>query len=57
MMKKYTGSFRTSIPYEDIKELKRLASRKGYTLYGYIDMILKGHLQKEAENEGQRISE
>lgn len=56
MRKKYTGSFRTSIPYEGIEELKKLASRKGYTLYGYIDMILKEHLQKEAKDE-ERVSE
>ena len=59
MRKKYTGSFRTTIPEEDYKRLKALANRKGYTLSGYIDRLCLESIRKEEANDGikKRISD
>lgn len=54
MRKKYTGSFRTTIPEEDYKRLKALANRKGYTLSGYIDRLCLESIRKEEANNAQK---
>ncbi len=52
---------RTHLTASDRKDLKRIARSKGYTMPGYITKICKEavsiELKKEAENEGQRVSE
>ncbi len=47
----YTGMVRTTLKPEEKSDLKRIASSKGMTFTGCIDMYLREAIRKEKETE------
>ena len=49
----YTGVYRTRLESSEKKDLKKIAQKKGMTLSGYVDHIIREEIKREAENAGK----
>lgn len=52
----YTGTYRTMLKTSEKRDLKKIAQKKGMTLTGYVDHVLREEIKKEVENGTASIS-
>ncbi len=49
----YTGVYRTTLEDAEKKVLKEIAQKKGMTLTGYVDHVLRESMQKESQHDSR----